>query len=73
LPFCITPAKCWTINSWDRFQIPQPFTRALVTIAPPLFVAPAAGEEIVNAAQAELQAALDAMVKRGEEWRAGLN
>jgi lysophospholipid acyltransferase (LPLAT)-like uncharacterized protein len=73
LPFCITPAKCWTINSWDRFQIPKPFTRALVTIAPPLFVAPAAGEEIVNAAQAELQAALDAMVKRGEEWRAGLN
>jgi hypothetical protein len=69
LPFCVTPAKCWIINSWDKFQLPKPFTRVLVTIAPPIFVPPDADDEIVNARQTELQAALDATVRHGEDWR----
>jgi hypothetical protein len=69
LPFCITPAKYWQINSWDKFQIPKPFTRALLTIAPPLFVVANAGDETVSARQTELQSALDALTQRGEQWR----
>ena len=69
LPFCITPAKYWTINSWDKFQIPKPFTRALLVIAPPLFVDAKADEETVNASQTELQSMLDALTQRGEQWR----
>ena len=72
LPFSITPAKCWTINSWDKFQIPKPFSRALLTIAPPLFVDAKSDETAVNARQAELQAALDDLTQRGADWRANL-
>jgi lysophospholipid acyltransferase (LPLAT)-like uncharacterized protein len=40
LPFTVTAANHWTINSWDRMQIPIPFTRALVDIAPGINVRP---------------------------------
>ena len=69
LPFSITPAKCWTINSWDKFQIPRPFTRALVIIAAPITVPGAADEAALEQKRLELQAALDQTAQHGEQWR----
>src|SRR5437763_2707466 len=72
LPFTITAKRFWEAKkSWDRFQIPQPFTRACVVIAPPIYVAPDADDEALDARRAELQAALDEINQRGEEWRSG--
>ncbi len=31
LPFNVTPAHCWRMSTWDRLQVPKPFTRALVS------------------------------------------
>jgi len=59
LPFTITPAKYWQVNSWDRFQIPRPFTRARVRIAPPIYVTANADEGMLNAKRDELQTSLD--------------
>jgi lysophospholipid acyltransferase (LPLAT)-like uncharacterized protein len=28
--------RCWRLKSWDRFEIPVPFTRATVRVAGPL-------------------------------------
>src|SRR5712671_2677991 len=71
LPFTITAKRFWEAKkSWDRFQIPKPFTRACVVIAPPIYVAPGADDEALEARRAELQAALDEIDRRGEEWRA---
>ena len=61
LPFSITPAHFYAASSWDRFQIPLPFTRARVRIAPPIYVAPDADEAMLNAKRDELQRALDAL------------
>jgi lysophospholipid acyltransferase (LPLAT)-like uncharacterized protein len=37
LPFTIAAERFWEARkSWDHFQIPQPFTRAHVIIAPPI-------------------------------------
>jgi lysophospholipid acyltransferase (LPLAT)-like uncharacterized protein len=70
LPFTITPARCWTASrSWDKFQVPKPFTRALVLIAPPIFVPSDADEVTLNAKRDELQHTLDDLTKRGDEWR----
>src|SRR5213594_3667700 len=33
LPFTITPVSFWEARSWDRFQVPKPFTRVRVDIA----------------------------------------
>ena len=71
LPFTITAGKFWEAKkSWDGFQVPKPFTRALVGIAPVIFVPPDADEDDLQAKRDELQKALDELTQRGEAWRA---
>src|SRR5229473_1853346 len=70
LPFAIAPARLWEAKkSWDGFQVPKPFTRALVGIAQPIFVSPGANYEELKEKQDQLQRALDELTRRGEEWR----
>lgn len=59
LPFTVNAAHYYAAPSWDRFQVPRPFTRARVRIAPPIYVPADASEELLNAKRAELQRALD--------------
>ena len=72
LPFTLTAKSFWEVKSWDRTQIPKPFTRARVTIAPPISVASDADDDTLAAMRNELQQALDTVNKKGEEWRANL-
>ncbi|HEV2859511.1 MAG TPA: lysophospholipid acyltransferase family protein [Pyrinomonadaceae bacterium] len=59
LPFAVNPAKSWKLSSWDRLQIPRPFTRAAVRFAPPIRVPPDADDATLEAKREELQRALD--------------
>ena len=38
LPFSISLEKCWRLPSWDRIEIPKPFSRAFVVIGTPFTV-----------------------------------
>ena len=38
LPFHMESDRYWLANSWDRTQIPRPFSRIFVTIGPPIDV-----------------------------------
>ncbi|MBK6796242.1 MAG: lysophospholipid acyltransferase family protein [Acidobacteria bacterium] len=38
LPFSISLEKCWRLPSWDRIEIPKPFSRAFVVIGAPFKV-----------------------------------
>ena len=67
LPFSVECKSFRTVKSWDRLRIPIPFTRALFTYSAPIYVLPE--KTAVNEKVAELQASLDGLVKRGEEWR----
>jgi len=58
-------------KSWDQTQIPCPFTRAVVFIAPPIVVPEGASEAEQVAKQQEVQRTLDALQARGVEWLAG--
>ena len=70
LPFVITARNFWELeNSWDRGQIPKPFTRARVDIAAPIFVPADANDEELKAKRDELQHVLDELNQRGERWR----
>jgi lysophospholipid acyltransferase (LPLAT)-like uncharacterized protein len=69
LPFTVTPQRYWEAKSWDRFQVPKPFTRSLVVIAPPIWVPADADEDTLEAKRDELQKALDEINRRGDEWR----
>lgn len=69
MPFVIEPKRSWTAGSWDRLQIPVPFTRAKLTIGEPIYVAPDSTDEGIQKKLAELQASLDKMVSDGAAWR----
>lgn len=47
------------LKSWDEFQIPMPFTRALVLKAEPIWVPPDTPEEELRKLHQQMQAALD--------------
>lgn len=69
LPFNIAAEKFWEAKSWDAFQVPKPFTRARVLIAPPIEVPADADEAALQAKRDELQSALDELNRRGDQWR----
>ena len=72
LPFLIETEAFWTINSWDRLQIPKPFKRAKFYFAAPIYVAPDATDEEIERKRQELQKSLDNLVERGKSWRESL-
>lgn len=69
LPFSVEVERFWTIKSWDKLQIPKPFSRALFQYAAPIYVAKNADENEIEKKRAELQNKLDELVKVGKQWR----
>ena len=73
VPILIEPKKLWTINNWDKLQIPKPFTRAKVFVANPIFVSSDADKQEIANKQQELQRKLDELVEIGKQWRDSKN
>ncbi len=70
MPFVVECKNFWTINnSWDKLQIPKPFTRARLNIGEPIYVPADATDEDVRIKLAKLQSSLDNMVAAGKRWR----
>jgi lysophospholipid acyltransferase (LPLAT)-like uncharacterized protein len=70
LPVSMALKRYWTLPSWDKFQIPKPFTRAKVFVSEPIYVPADADEALLQAKRDELQRVLDDLTRRGDEWRA---
>jgi lysophospholipid acyltransferase (LPLAT)-like uncharacterized protein len=73
IPVTMELARCWKVPSWDSFQIPKPFTKARVYVAPAISVPGDADEETLNAKNAQLQRALDDLSFLGDEWRSQIS
>ena len=70
LCFHIRPARAWVFRkSWDHTEIPRPFSRAIIFIAPPIIVAQDASDAEQAAKLQEVQVALDGLVREGDEWQ----
>ena len=59
LPVTMALDRYWTTPSWDKFQIPKPFTRARVYVVPPIYVPADADDNLLAEKRNELQQALD--------------
>lgn len=70
LPFHVVAKSYFEFPSWDRLQIPLPFTRAACFIGEPIYVERDATSEEITAKQAALQSALDSLRLEAEAWRA---
>lgn len=64
LPFHLEASAHWTLGSWDRTQIPKPFSTVALVIGEPFEVAPQAADEEVEAARLELEQRLQALERR---------
>ena len=58
LPFHIEAAHHWTLPSWDRTQIPKPFSRMALAIGAPIAVPEGADEVAIEQKRQELERAL---------------
>jgi len=72
MPFVIEAEEYWTLQSWDKLQIPKPFSRAKIFIGELVYVAPDADPEEIENERRELQKNLDELVENGKQWRTSL-
>jgi lysophospholipid acyltransferase (LPLAT)-like uncharacterized protein len=68
LPVSISAERVWHVKSWDRFQVPRPFTRAVVLFAPTITVRRDCDDAELARKQASLQSALEDLRDRGDAW-----
>ena len=64
IPFHIESDRHWTANSWDRSQIPKPWSTVAIAIGEPFEVAPDADEAALEQARLMLEARLTSLELR---------
>src|SRR5262249_34580620 len=66
--FHISMKRKIQLRSWDEFQIPLPFTTAVVLKAAPIWVPPDSTEDGLRALHAKMQQVLDELRITGDTW-----
>ena len=67
--FHISPEKCFSFKkSWDQFQIPYPFSRMVILMAPPLYVPSDADGSEMERRHRMMQETLDRIRMEGDFW-----
>jgi len=67
LPFHIEAARHWTLRSWDRTQIPKPFSLMALAIGAPIFVPAGADDGAMEQKRQELERVLAALERQANE------
>lgn len=69
LPAIIESEKFWQIKSWDKLQIPKPFSRVKIIFGEPVYVEKNADDAQIEKSREELQTKLDELTELGQQWR----
>lgn len=64
VPFHIESNPCWTLRSWDRSQVPKPWSRVVMVMGAPLEVPADAGESVIEEKRVELERCLEGLQRR---------
>jgi len=64
LPFHLEASRYWSVNSWDRTQIPKPFSTVSLAIGEPIEVARDGSSAQLEAARQELERRLRTLEER---------
>jgi lysophospholipid acyltransferase (LPLAT)-like uncharacterized protein len=67
LPFHLEASAHWSVRSWDRTQIPKPFSTVALVVGEPMEVARDAPDAQLEVARAELDSRLRMLEKRALE------
>jgi hypothetical protein len=60
----------WRTNSWDRFAVPRPFSRARAIIGPPLMVPPDLNRVSLEQSRRRVEHLLNCLTNEAEAWAA---
>ena len=69
LPFHIESSRFWTAGSWDRTQVPKPFSVAAIAIGAPIEV-PDTAEATIESKCSELASSLEGLERRAADLTA---
>jgi len=64
VPFHMEASRYWTLKSWDRTQIPKPFSTVALAVGEPIDVPSEADEATLEARRVELEQSLFALERR---------
>ena len=64
LPFHLEAASHWSLRSWDRTQIPKPFSTVALVVGDPMDVPREATEEVLEQSRRELEHRLSVLEDR---------
>jgi lysophospholipid acyltransferase (LPLAT)-like uncharacterized protein len=64
LPFHLEASRYWTVRSWDRTQVPRPFSVVALVVGEPIEVAPDAGEPEMEGLRQEVEHVLGRLERR---------
>jgi lysophospholipid acyltransferase (LPLAT)-like uncharacterized protein len=67
LPFHLEAARAWTLRSWDRTQIPKPFTNVALVVGEPIPVGADATEAELESSRVILEQRLADLERRATE------
>ena len=67
LPFHLEADRHWTLNSWDRTQIPKPFSTVALVVGEPFDVLAEANDDGIELARQDLTGRLHALERRASE------
>jgi lysophospholipid acyltransferase (LPLAT)-like uncharacterized protein len=67
LPFHLEADRYWTVNSWDRTQIPKPFATVAISMGEPFAVPADADDAGIEAARESLETRLATLETRAAE------
>jgi lysophospholipid acyltransferase (LPLAT)-like uncharacterized protein len=67
VPFHIESSRHWTLDTWDRTQVPRPFATAAVALGEPLYVPQTAGSADIEASRQTLEDRLLALESQAHD------
>ncbi|MBZ5557550.1 MAG: DUF374 domain-containing protein, partial [Acidobacteriia bacterium] len=67
LPFHLEADRHWTLHSWDRTQIPKPFSTVAIAMGEPFDVPADADEAGIESARLQLEARLQELETRARQ------
>lgn len=63
IPVTVNASRCWSLRSWDRFQIPKPFCRLTVILGDPILIPPDLNPEELELHRRKVEDALLAITR----------
>ena len=66
IPIVCAASRAWTLDRWDRFMIPKPFSKVAIAVGKPLEVSRTLPTNELDAVRDQVQAAMDSLLESAQ-------